>query len=394
MSTYSGYRYYIVIAGKRNSGKSSLVNAVVNQNVSIVSDYAGTTTDPVYKTMELYPLGPVTIVDTPGIDDIGDIGELRTEKAKKAFYKADIGILTVDTVPGEYENEIISIFKKMRIPYIIAVNKYDENKKLNLEEHYRKLGQNVINVSAKERINIDNLKDMIYNVCPKEDEKNLIPDFIEKGDTVLLVIPVDKSAPKGKIIMPQIVAIREILDRNANAVICQDTEITETLDKLKEKPKIVITDSQAIMKIENKIPVDIMLTTFSILEAKSKGDLKELTDGVKVIDNLKDGDKILVMEGCNHRPLTEDIGRVKIPKWLINKTGKDLRFSFIAGKEFPDEEDLKDIKLVIHCGGCTLTRNMMLRRIHSVTRNGIPIVNYGVIISYLHGVLDRVISMF
>lgn len=391
---FGGYRNYIVIAGKRNVGKSSTINSIMNQEISIVADHPGTTTDPVYKAFELQPIGPVTFIDTPGIDDEGLLGEKRVKRARKTFYKADVAILIVDDFPDKHEFFIMKQFESMNIPYLIAVNKIDEDKK-NIVEFYKKnYNVKVVGFSAKNKINMDKLKKEVVNLIPEEKEVSLLPDNIDGGDVVVMVIPIDLGAPKGRLIMPQIVAIRETLDKEAIAVATKERELRYTLERFKELPKLVVTDSQAVMKVASDVPEGLPLTTFSILEAKHKGDLQTLVEGVKAVETLEDNDTVIIMEGCSHRPLTEDIGTVKLPRWLTNHTGKVLKFKFIAGKEFPEPEELEDAKLVIHCGGCTLTRKMMLRRIKTVTRLGVPIVNYGVLISYLHGVLERALEPF
>ncbi|MDK2907241.1 [FeFe] hydrogenase H-cluster maturation GTPase HydF [Petrotoga halophila] len=394
MPATSGYRTYIAIAGRRNVGKSSLINAIVNQEIALVSNVAGTTTDPVYKSMELQPIGPVTLIDTPGIDDEGELGEKRIERAKRAFYKADIGVLVVDSEPNEFEHFICNLFEKMHIPFIIILNKIDQlNNISNLKQLYiNSFKKPVLEVSCKEKINIERVKEALTELKPKEEEIPMLPKFIKSNDIVLLVVPVDTGAPKGRLIMPQVATIREAIDRKAFPIVTSVEGVSEIISKLKEKPRLVITDSQAIGRVAELVPEDINLTTFSILEARHKGDISILTKDLDVVNNLENGDTVLIMEGCSHRPLSEDIGRVKIPKWLEKYTQKSLNFKFIAGKEFPDIEDVKNVKLVVHCGGCTLTRRMMMRRINAINRLGIPIVNYGVIISFLHGSLKRTLE--
>ncbi|WGS64485.1 [FeFe] hydrogenase H-cluster maturation GTPase HydF [Marinitoga aeolica] len=394
-SPMKGYRKYIAITGKRNVGKSTLINAILNQDIAIVSDFPGTTTDPVYRTMELVPLGPVTIVDTPGIDDEGLVGEKRIKKATKALYKADIALLVVTDVISNYEKELIDNFKKLNIPFLIIINKIDEIENIEkIKKTYLEYTSKIIEISAKEKKNIEKLKEEIAKLLPNEEEVPLIADLVEPGQLIILVVPIDLGAPKGRLIMPQVTAIREILDREAIAVVTKERELRHTLEKLNQKPDLVITDSQSVMKVVSDIDFDIPLTTFSILEARHKGDLKILSEGIKAIENLNENDKVIIMEGCSHRPLTEDIGRVKIPRWLTNHLGINLNIEFFAGTEFPDYDIVKDAKLIIHCGGCTLTRKSMIRRINIANMYNIPIVNYGVIISYLHGVLDRALEVF
>ncbi|MDO7977674.1 [FeFe] hydrogenase H-cluster maturation GTPase HydF [Oceanotoga teriensis] len=385
-----GYRLNIVISGKRNVGKSSIINSLLNQDIALVSDYPGTTTDPVYKTMELHPIGPVTIIDTPGIDDVGNLGNKRVQKAHHAFMKSDIGLLVVDDYPDVYFSNILKIFEKNAIPFLIVLNKIDMFKSDIIEYYSKKYKKNFVSISAKKNIGIEELKNKIVSMKPEERSIPMIPEFIKENDIVLLIIPIDTGAPKGRLIMPQVNAIREILDKKAFPVETSIEGIPNVLKLLSKKPDLVITDSQAIKKVSQLIPEDIKLTTFSILEARHKGDLRLLSENIEEIENLNDGDSILIMEGCAHRPMSEDIGRVKIPNWLKKYTGKELNFKFIAGKEFPDEEDLLNTKIIIHCGGCTLTRTIMMRRLVHIKRLNIPIYNYGVIISYLNGVLERV----
>lgn len=393
----SGFRKYIVIAGRRNVGKSSFMNAIVGQDISIVSDIAGTTTDPVYKSMELSPIGPVTLIDTPGLDDVGSLGKLRIEKARKVFYRVDCGILIVDDRPSQYEEDIISLFREMEIPFIVVVNKSDvlkdeaEQLKKLYEEKYR---AQVIIVSSKKKEGFDSIGKILHSILPSDEEIPYLGDFIDGGDLVILVVPIDLGAPKGRLIMPQVHAIREALDREAIALVVKERELRYVMENIGMKPKLVVTDSQAVMKVVSDIPDDVELTTFSILESRYRGDLNYFVESVKKIEELQDGDKVVIMEGCTHRPLTEDIGRVKIPRWIVNHTGVKIEFKVIAGKEFPDVEELEGAKLIIHCGACVLNRSAMMRRIRMSKRLGIPMTNYGVTISYLHGVLDRAIRVF
>jgi [FeFe] hydrogenase H-cluster maturation GTPase HydF len=390
----SGFRKYISIVGRRNVGKSSFMNALTGQEISIVSDVPGTTTDPVYKSMELYPVGPVTLIDTPGLDDVGELGEKRVQKALKAFYKSDAGILVVDDFPGEYEKRITEIFKELEIPFIVVVNKADilgEKAQTVAQEYEKAFGVKAFVVSALNKEGLENIGKTLNQIIPS-DEELPFPEFVDAGDIVVLVVPIDLGAPKGRLIMPQVHAIREILDREAVAVVAKERELRYTIEKLSEPPRLVITDSQAVMKVVSDIPEDVPLTTFSILEANYRGDIRYFVESVYKIEELQDGDTVIIMEGCTHRPLTEDIGRVKIPRWLVNHTGANLNFKIWAGVDLPEYEEVADAKLVIHCGGCVNTRNQMMRRVRMFKRLGIPMTNYGIVISYMHGVLERALA--
>ncbi|AKI97736.1 [FeFe] hydrogenase H-cluster maturation GTPase HydF [Kosmotoga pacifica] len=391
MLTTGGYRKYLGFFGKRNVGKSSLINVLVGQDVSIVSEYPGTTTDPVYKSLEIHPIGPVTVVDTPGVDDVGELGELRVKKAKEVLYKIDLAVLVVDERWDDYEEWLISTFKKMDIPFVVALNKvdncWDTSKVLERVKNYPHQS-----VSAKTGEGVEKLRELITNTLPKEEDIPLLSDLIDGGEIVLLVVPIDLGAPRGRLIMPQVEAIRETLDREAICVVVKERELKWALEKLKEPPALVVADSHLISRIAADVPEEIPLTTFSILEARHKGDLIELVKGVKQIEKLTPESKVVIMEACSHVPLVEDIGRVKIPRWLTNHVGGGIEFEVKSGKEFP--KDLDNVDLIIHCGGCTLTRAMMLRRIREAKRRGISISNYGVVISYLHGILERVLRPF
>ncbi|PHJ12626.1 ATP-binding protein [Fervidobacterium sp. SC_NGM5_G05] len=391
----SGFRKHISIVGRRNVGKSSFMNALTGQEISIVSDTPGTTTDPVHKAMELYPLGPVTLIDTPGLDDVGELGEKRVEKAIKAFYKSDAGILVVDDFPREYEMKIKKLFDELEIPFIVVVNKSDilGEKANEIAKEYEKIfSVPVFVVSSLGRQGFEEIGKTLNSIIPSDEEIPFIPDFIEGGDLVVLVVPIDLGAPKGRLIMPQVHAIREVLDKEAVAIVAKERELRYTLEKLNEKPKLVITDSQAVMKVDSDVPEDVYLTTFSILESRYRGDIEYFVESVYKIEELKDGDTVIIMEGCTHRPLTEDIGRVKIPRWLVNHTGANLNFKVWAGVDMPEYEEVADAKLVIHCGGCVNTRNQIMRRVRMFKRLGIPMTNYGIVISYMHGVLERVLK--
>ncbi|MCD6160496.1 MAG: [FeFe] hydrogenase H-cluster maturation GTPase HydF [Kosmotoga sp.] len=391
MLTTGGYRKYLGFFGKRNAGKSSLINRLVGQEISIVSEQPGTTTDPVYKSLEIHPIGPVTVIDTPGVDDAGELGELRVERAKRVLYKIDLAILVVDNNWNDYEEWLINSFKKMDIPFVIALNKSDLNHDhTDILKHVEKFPH--LLVSAKTGEGIEKLRELIAKELPEEEEIPLLSDLVDGGEIVLLVVPIDLGAPKGRLIMPQVEAIRETLDREAICIVVKERELRWALEKLKAPPALVVADSHLISRIAADVPEEIPLTTFSILEARHKGDLFELVRGAKAIENLTSESKVVIMEACSHVPLVEDIGRVKIPRWLTNHVGGGIEFEIKSGKEFP--EDLENVDMIVHCGGCTLTRAMMLRRLREAKRRGIPVSNYGVVISYLHGILDRVLNPF
>ena len=395
--TGGGFRRYISIVGRRNVGKSSFMNAITGQEVSIVSDVAGTTTDTVYKSMELRPIGPVTFMDTPGLDDMGKLGSLRVEKARRALYRSDASILVVDDEPGDYEDAIVSILKELEIPYMVVVNKRDilgERAKILKEIYSERYGVPTVVVSSKDRVGFERMGEVLSEILPSDDEVPFLSDLINAGDLVVLVVPIDLGAPKGRLIMPQVHGIREVLDSEAVAVVVKERELRYALMNLKTRPRLVVTDSQTITKVISDIPEDVKVTTFSILEARYRGDLEYSVRSLKVVEELSDGDEVIIMEACTHRPLTEDIGRVKIPRWLVNHTGSDLRFKVVSGKEFPKFEEVKDAKLIVHCGGCVVNRSAMLRRYRMAKRLGIPMVNYGVMITYLHGILERCVEPF
>lgn len=384
--TPSADRVHIGLFGRRNAGKSSLINAITSQNIAVVSDVLGTTTDPVYKAMELLPLGPVMIIDTPGLDDEGELGMLRVKKANQVINKTDIALVVIDSQKGKtaLEEDLTAKLDSKKIPYIIVYNKSD------LAES--KESENEISVSSVTGKNIDRLKEMIAkkaSVAPAEFP--ILSDLIKSGDTVVLVTPIDESAPKGRIILPQQQTIREILDSNATAIVCQVSELNGILDNLKTPPKMVITDSQAFGAVSKIVPKNISLTSFSILMARHKGKLSQQLEGAKALDNLKDGDKILISEGCTHHRQCGDIGTVKLPKFIRDYTNADISFDFTSGTEFP--EDLSAYSMVIHCGGCMLNEREMKYRIQSSKDQKIPITNYGMIIAKTTGILDRSIEI-
>ncbi len=387
-STPSSNRIHIAFFGKRNAGKSSLVNAVTDQELSVVSDVRGTTTDPVVKSMELLPIGPVVIIDTPGYDDEGKLGELRIKKTKQILNKTDVAVLVIDSATGldDSDKELIEIFKTKKIPYVIAFNKSDIKKAENLKE-------NEISVSALNKDNIYELKEKIGSLYKTDEQSRyIISDKISAGDMVVLVTPIDESAPKGRLILPQQQTIRDILDANAIAIVTKETELETTLNKIGDKLNLVITDSQAFGYVSKIVPEDIPLTSFSILMARYKGFLDEAVRGAAFIEKLCDGDTVLISEGCTHHRQCNDIGTVKLPALLKKYTGKDLVIKTTSGTEFP--EDLTPYSLIIHCGGCMVTEREMLYRIKTAVDSGTPVTNYGTAIAYMNGILKRSVSIF
>ena len=385
----SAERVHISFFGLRNAGKSSVVNQVTGQALSLVSDVKGTTTDPVQKAMELLPIGPVVIIDTPGIDDEGKLGEMRIKRALRALNKTDIAVLIVDAVQGlqDGDRQLLDRFQEKRIPYLIVYNKSD------LLETPRNCGENEIAVSAKTGSQIYELKEMIGRLAGNQKkDKKLVSDLIAPGDVVVLVTPIDSAAPKGRLILPQQQTIRDILDAGGINVVVKESELPAALAALGRKPQLVITDSQAFEAVSRNTPQDILLTSFSILFARYKGNLKEAVHGAAMLDRLKDGDRILISEGCTHHRQCGDIGTEKLPAWLRKYTGCALEFSFSSGVEFP--EDLSPYSLVIHCGGCMLNEREMKARIrHSLDCN-VPITNYGIAIAQMHGILSRAVTPF
>lgn len=395
--TPRGNRLHIAIFGRRNAGKSSLINALTNQDIAVVSDYAGTTTDPVYKSMEILPIGPVVIIDTAGIDDVGPLGELRVEKSKEVLKKADMVLLVIDAAEGltKYEQDLVEECRKRELAVIAVINKIDLQpvSEADMKEYEEQLSVPVTAVSAITGEGIMDLKMGIIRHAPKGwDDQTIIGDLLQPGDTVVLVVPIDLAAPKGRLILPQVQTIRDILDHDAIAVVSKERELKQTIDNLTQKPKIVVTDSQAFLKADADTPPDVLLTSFSILFARYKGDLETLVAGAKAIEKLRPGDKVLVAEACTHHRVEDDIGTVKIPRWMRQFVGGELHFEWVSGTKFPD--NLKDYKLVVHCGGCMINRREMLSRIMQVREAGVPIVNYGVAIAHLHGILRRALSPF
>lgn len=382
-------RVHIAFFGKRNAGKSSIVNAVTGQELAVVSDVKGTTTDPVYKAMELLPLGPVMIIDTPGIDDTGSLGELRVRKSRQVLNKTDIAVLVIDAKFGKSkeDEELIALFKEKNIHYIIVYNKTDLiSDKIQGQD-------NEIYVSAKTGSNIEGLKEKIAASAVTEEPKfRIVGDIIHPSDFVVLVVPIDKAAPKGRLILPQQQTIRDILESDATAIVVKEYELRETLNNLGKRPKLVITDSQVFAKVSADTPKDIWLTSFSILFARYKGNLETTVKGVRALEALKDGDTILIAEGCTHHRQCDDIGSVKLPRWIKNYTGKQINFKFSSGTEFP--EDLSEYKMIVHCGGCMLNEREMKYRQKCAEDQQIPITNYGILIAYMQGILKRSVEMF
>lgn len=385
----SGERVHIGFFGLRNAGKSNVVNRVTGQTLSIVSDVKGTTTDPVQKAMELLPIGPVVIIDTPGIDDEGTLGEERVRRALRVLEKTDIAVLVTDSTRGlqPAEQELIELFRKREIPFVIAHNKAD------LTSVPAAMPENEIYVSAAADSNIRELKELIARaVKPTEPEKRLVADLLAPNDTVVLVVPIDSAAPKGRLILPQQQTIRDILEAGAISLVTRETELTRTLESLREPPRLVITDSQAFGIVDKLVPKNVQLTSFSILFARYKGNLRQAILGAAQLNSLQDGDTVLISEGCTHHRQCGDIGTEKLPNWIRRFTGKDVQFSFTVGNEFP--EDVSKYALVVHCGGCMLNeREMQYRLRHSAERN-VPMTNYGIAIAHMHGILDRALALF
>jgi len=446
--TPRGVRVHLALFGKRNAGKSSVINAITGQETAIVSEVKGTTTDPVFKAMEILPIGPCVIIDTGGLDDIGELGELRIKKTMEIVDIADVALLIVDIKAGisDEDQVIIDKFKNKKKPLIVVLNKMDtlENEgefvqlKLNIEtsvgqyspletivtesesevpfplvavgaaqsdeksndDHKRianrlqeELNTPVVAVSALKKQGILDLKNAIISVIPEDEDKfKIVGDLINPGDFVVLVTPIDKAAPKGRLILPQQQTIRDILESDAMAIVTKEYELRETLNNLVRKPKLVITDSQVFLKVAADTPKDILMTSFSILFARQKGDLAEFIKGAKAVDNLKDGDKVLIAEGCTHHKQSDDIGSVKIPRWIRQRTGKQLEFEFSAGTTFT--EDVKKYALIVHCGACMMNRTGMLSRVESAKSHSVPIVNYGILIAYVQGLLPRALEPF
>ena len=385
--TPSANRIHIGFFGCRNAGKSSVVNAITGQELAVVSDVLGTTTDPVQKAMELLPLGPVMIIDTPGFDDVGELGEKRIQKTKQILNRTDIAVLVVDAKKGftATDNQLLALIQEKELPYLIIYNKSDLLEKIPKEEEHS------IYISALEKIGIQECKEKLAHQISTEDMTlQIVGDLLNPGDLAVLVIPIDSAAPKGRLILPQQQVIRDILEAGAAAVTVRNTELARTLQKLEGKVRMVITDSQAFEEVAAIVPKEIPLTSFSILMARFKGYLETAVKGIQVVDSLKDGDRILISEGCTHHRQCEDIGTVKLPNWLLKYTGKDLKFEWSSGREF--KEDLSPYAMVIHCGGCMLNEREVKYRMKCAVDQGIPFTNYGIAIAYMKGILQRSIE--
>ena len=396
--TPSSERVHIGLFGKRNAGKSSVINAVTNQDIAIVSEVRGTTTDPVYKSMELLPLGPVMLIDTPGLDDEGELGALRVQKGLDVLRKTDIALLIVDGTAGmsPEDERLEEELKKRGLPYLVVFNKWDLVKEKSTGEKNSGAGEpedeRHIRVSARTGEGIQELKERLSRMVPAGKEKRLVGALLEPQDLVVLVVPIDKAAPKGRLILPQQQTIRDVLESGAVSVVVREKELKETLEKLGTRPKLVITDSQVFDLADRDTPEDILLTSFSILFARYKGNLAQAVRGARALETLRDGDKILISEGCTHHRQCDDIGTVKLPRWIENYTGKKPEFAFTSGTGF--ERDLKGYHMIVHCGGCMLNEQEMQYRLREAEAQGVPMTNYGILIAYMKGILERSLQPF
>lgn len=399
--TPTSERVHIGFFGRRNAGKSSVMNAVTGQNLAVVSQVKGTTTDPVYKSMELLPLGPVTLMDTPGIDDTGELGALRVKKSYQALNKTDTAVVVLDGALGATPEDLalISKIREKKIPWLAVVNKQDQLTPARQQEIETDLvgdgipKEQILWVSATEKTGIFELKERLAHLAkPEENQQPLVSDLVNPEDFVVLVVPIDKAAPKGRLILPQQQVIRDLLDTGAIPVVCRDTELESTLTRLGQTPRLVITDSQAFEKVSRITPESIPLTSFSILFARYKGTLEPSVKGAAALDTLEDGDTVLICEGCTHHRQCDDIGSVKLPRWIGEYTKKELNFAFTSGTEFPDE--LEQYKMIVHCGGCMLNAREMKYRMSCALDQGVPMTNYGILIAQLKGILKRSVALF
>jgi len=395
-ATPSSERVHISIFGRRNSGKSSLINALTNQSLAIVSEVPGTTTDPVSKSMEILPIGPVIVTDTAGIDDVGELGKMRVEKTLRVLESTDVAILIVEsgTEPGEWEQDLVNKIKDREIPLLLCATKIDLSPEFAaIRKWATERSALFIPVSSSTREGIEQLKAALGELSPTGiSEPQIIGDLITGGDIVVLVVPIDKAAPKGRLILPQVMTIRDALDHDAIAITVKERELHACLDSLARKPRLVITDSQAFLKVDADTPKEIQMTSFSILMARYRGDLAAFVAGAAAVDKLKIGDKVLISEGCTHHQQADDIGRVQIPRWLRQLVGGELEFGFSSGRDFPPDFDRYD--LIVHCGGCMINRREVLYRQRVAGEAGVPMTNYGVLLAKVHGILDRALQPF
>lgn len=396
-NTPSSERVHIGIFGKTNAGKSSIINAITGQDLAIVSEIKGTTTDPVSKAMELLPLGPVVMIDTPGLDDTSELGEQRMAKSYEVLNRTDIAVLLVDGMVGfdQTELDLLTQIEAKKIPHIIVVNKSEQLDGITREMIKRQIPEDkhLLFVSALTGEHISELKEMIAaQLSQQEQEKRIVADLLKPEDVVVLVVPIDSAAPKGRLILPQQQTIRDVLEAGAQAIVTRETELPAALNALKKDPKMVITDSQAFASVSKDTPKDVILTSFSILFSRYKGNLESQVRGVKALDAIKDGDKILISEGCTHHRQCDDIGTVKLPKWILEYTGKKVTFEYTSGITFPN--DLSDYAMVVHCGGCMLNEREMQSRIAAAAQLGVPMTNYGMVIAYVNGILKRSLEVF
>lgn len=395
-NTPKGLRLHIGIFGRRNAGKSSFLNAVTGQDVAIVSEVPGTTTDPVEKPMELLPLGPVLFIDTAGVDDAGELGEMRTGKTRQIVERTDIAVLVVDSAQwSEYEDELLALFDKRGIPAIVVFNKIDlRQPACEMVTKLQGEDRAVVMMSAVSRTGVSDFKSALINIVPDEflQPQTIVGDLVSPGELVVLVVPIDLEAPKGRLILPQVQTIRDLLDNDCCCAVVKERELKKMLDNLKTPPALVVTDSQAFLKVAGDTPKDVFLTSFSILFARMKGDLGTFVDGAKAIEDLKPGARVLISEACTHHPVGEDIGRVKIPRWLTQYVGCSIECNVISGRDFP--ADLSDYSLVVQCGSCMFNRRQILTRIMQCKEAGVPITNYGLCIAYTQGIFERALAPF
>ncbi|NLG65488.1 MAG: [FeFe] hydrogenase H-cluster maturation GTPase HydF [Actinobacteria bacterium] len=395
MSTPKGMRLHIGLFGRRNVGKSSILNAITRQDVSIVSDLAGTTTDPVEKPMELLPLGPVLFIDTAGIDDVGSLGELRARRTMQVFDRTDLGVLITEAGAwGTFEEEILDELQQRAVPAVVVFNKVDAGVPAAIPPRVAEQKLPAVQTSALTGAGIADLRQALLASAPADfiDNPTILGDLVGPGGMAVLVLPIDKEAPRGRLILPQVQALRDLMDSDAMALVVKERELKEALSRLSEPPALVVTDSQAFLKVAADTPPDVPMTSFSILFARFKGDLTTQVAGTMAVEHLRSGDRVLVAEACSHHPIGEDIGRVKIPRWLTQYVGGKLQFDTVQGHDYP--EDLSPYKLVIHCGACTINRREMLQRIVRCREQGVPITNYGLVIAYSLGIFERALQPF